>query len=192
MFPMISDAKELAEARALLEQAHAELTAAGKAHRWPIQAGIMVEVPSAAMLAEQLAAQADFFSIGTNDLTQYAMAAERGNPHLASLQDALHPGVLRMIAAVVESANAKGCHLSICGDAASDPLAAAVFCGLGIRSLSVRPNAVGQIKALFRPLRIVELRELANRAVACSDAAQVRALAEEVLSAYSREQELRA
>ena len=106
----------------------------------------MIEVPSAALLTEQLAEDIDFFSIGTNDLTQYTMAAERGNANVADLQDALHPAVLRLMKSVVEGAESRHRHVSVCGDAASDPLAAAIFGGLGIRSLSVRPNQCAEIE----------------------------------------------
>ena len=118
----------------------------------------MIEVPSAALISEQLAEDLDFFSIGTNDLTQYTMAAERGNAAVADLQDALHPAVLRLVKFVVEGASKRNRHVSMCGDAASDPQAAAIFAGLGVRSLSVRPNQVAAIKALFRELQFTELQ----------------------------------
>ena len=137
MFPMIATQQEIREAF-VCSTKHISNCSKGTAHIWPIKRGIMIEVPSAALLAEQLAEDIDFFSIGTNDLTQYTMAAERGNANVADLQDALHPAVLRLMKSVVEGADADR-HVSVCGDAASDPLAAA-FAGLGIRSFSVRPN----------------------------------------------------
>jgi phosphocarrier protein FPr len=146
----------------------------------------MMEVPSAALLAEQLAEYLDFFSIGTNDLTQYTMAAERGNTSVSDLQDALHPAVLRLMKFVVEGASARHRHVSVCGDAASDPLAAAVFAGLGIRSLSVRPNQCAEIKALFRGSNMSRLEEIAARALCLHNAAEVRSLiVEEVSSAIA-------
>jgi len=113
-------------------------------------------------------------SIGTNDLTQYTMAAERGNAAVADLQDALHPAVLRLMKFVVDGASKRSRHVSVCGDAASDPLAAAIFAGLGVRSLSVRPNQVAEIKALFRELHFAELQETAHRALQCQEASSVR------------------
>jgi phosphocarrier protein FPr len=176
MFPMISLLDEAQRALRLLKQAHEQLREEGTAHAWPVKCGVMIEVPSAALLSEQLAEELDFFSIGTNDLTQYTMAAERGNAELAQLQDALHPAVLRLMKAVVEGASRRGRHVSVCGDAASDGLAAATFAGLGIRSLSVRPRQVAEIKALFRQLHVEELKAIASEALVCQDAAAVRNL----------------
>ena len=180
MFPMIATQQEVCEALRLLDKAHQELELQGTAHLWPVKRGIMIEVPSAALLSEQLAADLDFFSIGTNDLTQYTMAAERGNAKVAELQDALHPAVLRLMKSVAEGASLRGRHVSVCGDAASDPVAAATFAGLGIHSLSVRPKQAAIIKALFRSLELSRLKELATAALQMSSAAEVR----QHLSAY--------
>ena len=174
MFPMIATQQEVREALRLLDNAHQELARQGTAHIWPIKRGIMIEVPSAALMAVQLAEDLDFFSIGTNDLTQYTMAAERGNANVAELQDALHPAVLRLMKCVSEGAASRGRHVSICGDAASDPTAAAAFAGLGIHSLSVRPNQAASIKALFRSLELSRLKELATQALQMSSATEVR------------------
>jgi phosphocarrier protein FPr len=176
MFPMIAMLQEARQALHLLDEAHQQLLTSDIPHSWPIKRGVMIEVPSAALLAEQLAVDLDFFSIGTNDLTQYTMAAERGNANVANLQDALHPAVLRLMKSVVDGATSKKRHVSICGDAASDPLAAAMFVGLGIRSLSVRPNQSAEIKALFRRLNFARLQELAVHAQQLHDADEVRAL----------------
>jgi phosphocarrier protein FPr len=181
MFPMISEVPEAERACKLLAQAHAQLEGQGRPHAWPVRVGVMVEVPSAALMAERLADSVDFLSIGTNDLTQYALGAERGNTLLSEFQDALHPAVLRLIKGVVEAARIRGRHVSVCGDAASDPVAAAVFVGLGIRSLSVRPNQVPEIKACFRRLRGSELAPLATLALEARNATEARGLAEEFL-----------
>jgi phosphocarrier protein FPr len=146
------------------------------AHAWPVKLGAMIEVPSAALCCEPLAEELDFLSIGTNDLTQYTMAAERGNAELTQLQDALHPSVLRLIKAVVDAAGKRNRHVSVCGDAASDPLAAATFAGLGIRSLSVRPKQAAEIKELFRHVNFAQLQAIAGEAVNCKDAPGVRSL----------------
>jgi multiphosphoryl transfer protein len=178
MFPMISGVQDMQAARLLLEDAHAQLQAEQRPHHWPVQVGAMIEVPSAALLAEQLADQADFFSIGTNDLTQYVLAADRDNASLSQLQDAVHPAVLRLIKTVVEGARVRERHVAVCGDAASDPVAAAVFFGLGVRSLSVRANQVPKIKECCRRWRTAGLVELASGALKATSAAEVRFLAE--------------
>ena len=181
MLPMVSVVDEIQQTRGLLEKAHEELEAEGRNHLWPVKLGVMIEVPSAALMAEQLAAEAEFFSIGTNDLTQYVMAAERGNGTLGNLQDALQPAVLRLMKKVANSAAITERHVSICGDAASDPVAAAVFAGLGIHSLSVRPKRAAEIKALFRQLKYSDLTALAHDALQCVDADHVRAICRECL-----------
>ncbi len=185
MFPMIALQHEAQQALALLDEAHHQLQACNITHAWPIQRGVMIEVPSAALLAGQLAEDLDFFSIGTNDLTQYTMAAERGNANVADLQDALHPAVLRLMKSVVEGAEKRHRHVSVCGDAASDPLAAAIFAGLGIHSLSVRPNQCAEIKALFRGLEIAGLQETAAQSLHLHDAPEVRSLVAEYLNLAS-------
>lgn len=184
MFPMISEVQEAERARNLLTQAHSELETLAKSHAWPVRVGAMVEVPSAALLAGQLAEQMDFLSIGTNDLTQYALGAERGNAALAGFQDALHPAVLRLVCATVEGARYRERHVAVCGDAASDPTAAAVFFGLGVRSLSVRPNETSRVKACFGRWRSSDLEELARRALEAHDAGEARALAEEFVRGH--------
>ncbi|MDR3436743.1 phosphoenolpyruvate--protein phosphotransferase [Telmatospirillum sp.] len=182
MFPMVTSPEEMSQARDFAETAHRDLEKGGVPHRWPVKLGMMVEVPAAALMAERFARQADFFSIGTNDLTQYILAAERGNGDLESLQDAVHPAVLRAIRAICDRASEACCHLSVCGDAASDPLAAALLIGSGVRSLSVRPNQVAAIKAQIRRVSTVTLRELADKARQCDNSVEVRQLAREVLA----------
>ncbi len=185
MFPMISLVKEVEEALHLLEQAHQQLDTQGIPHAWPLKRGIMIEVPSAALVTAELAENLDFFSIGTNDLTQYTMAAERGNAAVGELQDTLHPAVLRLIKTVVEGAASRQRHVSVCGDAASDPASAAIFAGLGIRELSVRPAQAAEMKAIFRELRTCDLQKLAKEALHYWDAAAVRRLANDCLAAVS-------
>src|SRR5262249_54031166 len=133
------------------------------------------------LLAERLADEVEFFSIGTNDLTQYALAADRDNASLAQLQDAVHPAVLRLIKTVVEGARVRERDVAVCGDAASDPVAAALFFGLGIRSLSVRANEVLKIKECCRQWRGSALAELASEALKAKSSAEVRSLAEQFL-----------
>jgi phosphocarrier protein FPr len=184
MFPMVSTEKEIAEGRDFIADVHAELAERGTRHAWPVKLGCMIEVPSAALLVERLARSADFFSIGTNDLTQYTLAAERGNAALSDLQDALHPAVLRLIDQVVRAAGAMSRHVSVCGEAAADPLSAAVFLGLGVRSLSVAPPLVPQIKAWIRDLRVSELTPIAKQALQSSDAGEVRGIFSPLFAAH--------
>ena len=177
MFPMIADTSDLLRAREALTRAHDELEKRGITHPWPLLTGIMIEIPSAALSAGALAEQADFFSIGTNDLTQYALAADRGNPALASYQDALHPAVLRLIDLVVRGARTHNRPVAVCGEAASDELVAPIFVGLGVRELSLSPAKMPRIKAVLRQRKTNELEALAQEALECATASEVRKLA---------------
>ncbi|QXQ07939.1 phosphoenolpyruvate--protein phosphotransferase [Sphingosinicellaceae bacterium] len=172
MVPMVVAPAELAAVSAALDRA---LVAVRRRHR--PQLGVMVETPSAAVLAGALARDADFLSIGSNDLTQYALAADRGNPATAALIDALNPAVLRLIALAADGAAAHRRWLGVCGGIASDPAAAAILIGLGVTELSCAAGAIPAVKARVRTLRLADCRALAVRALACSTAAEVRALA---------------
>jgi phosphocarrier protein FPr len=177
MFPMITDLAELRDARDALEQAHDTLARSGVRHAWPVPVGIMIEVPSAAVLSDQLILEADFFSIGTNDLTQYVLAADRGNPSLTRFQDAVHPAVLRMLDQIIASAHRRGKHVAVCGESAADPIAARLLVGLGIDELSLTPAKIPAIKSTIRASRKTDLQALANRALRLSAATEVRAAA---------------
>jgi phosphocarrier protein FPr len=174
MFPMVSAVQETTQARGLLSEVHKELLAENTPHAWPVKLGCMIEVPSAALITEKFARDLDFFSIGTNDLTQYTMAAERGNAALSEFQDAAHPAVLQLIGHVVRGALTHGRHVAVCGEAAADPIASALFLGLGIRSLSVTPRLIPETKAWVRSLRLPELAETSTYALQCGDANEVR------------------
>lgn len=172
MFPMVALLDELFTARRALDAA---IAAVGRGTPAGLQVGIMVEVPSAALKAAAFAPHVDFFSIGTNDLTQYALAAERGNPAVAELADAVDPGVLRLVDAVCRAAGDRAL-VAVCGEAAADPLAAALFIGLGVRELSVTPPAVAGTKEVVRALDAVTAAAQAATALEASGAAAVRAL----------------
>ena len=176
MFPMIASVTEMNLARQFLEKVHLDLEKEKVPHLWPVQTGTMIEIPSAAIQAEEIAAQADFFSIGTNDLTQYTLAADRGNPDLASYQDALHPAVLRLIHMVVSAARKRDRIVAVCGEAASDEMAAAIFVGLGVLELSLTSAKIPHIKAILRKCSFTGLQRLAHTALHCQTAAEVRAL----------------
>ncbi|MBL8304072.1 MAG: PTS fructose transporter subunit IIA, partial [Ideonella sp.] len=170
MFPIISTVEELLTLRARLEAVRAEL----QAPVLPI--GIMIEVPSAALIADRLAAHADFFSIGTNDLTQYTLAVDRQHPELAGMADSLHPAVLRLVERTVAGAQRHGRWVGVCGGLAGEPLGAALLAGLGVDELSMSTGDLTTIKALLRRHSITELQTLAQRALDCDGADEVRAL----------------
>lgn len=170
MFPMISTVQELRDAKAVLAEEAAILGVPA------VRCGIMVEVPAVAVMAHIFAAEADFFSIGTNDLTQYTLAMDRGHPKLAPKVDALNPAVLRLIAQTVEGAHAHKRPVGICGGVAGDPHAVPILVGLGIDELSVSLPAIPTIKAQIRRLSLTTCRELAQRALQCSTVEEVRAL----------------
>ncbi|HEY4275877.1 MAG TPA: phosphoenolpyruvate--protein phosphotransferase [Rhizomicrobium sp.] len=172
MVPMIASLSELRAVRRVLDDAR---TALGIAD--PVPLGIMVETPAAAMTADILAAEADFFSIGTNDLTQYALAMDRGHAGLAGQFDALHPAVLRLIAATAEGAARHGRHVAVCGGLASDPVAAPILIGLGVRGLSGPASRIADIKAAVRDVTLEDCKRLASKALGATSAAAVRALA---------------
>jgi phosphoenolpyruvate-protein kinase (PTS system EI component) len=142
-----------------------------------VQLGVMIEVPSAALVADGLAEVADFFSIGTNDLVQYTLAADRTNAAVAELASALQPAVLRLIDRVVRAAATRERHVSVCGEAGADPEAIPLLVGLGVDELSVAPGSVAAVQALVRTLDSASCRSLATRALAAVTLAEVRAIA---------------
>jgi len=176
LFPMVAEPAEFRQAKAAVQAAHDELRRGGVPHAWPVKLGAMIEIPSAAMLAEPLAELADFFSVGTNDLTQYTLAADRGNPQLGDFQDALHPAVLLLIQRLVEAAHRKGKPVAVCGEAAADPHAALVLAGLGVDELSMAPGAIPKIKAALRRVNFADLQQLAKRVLKLHGAADARAV----------------
>ncbi|GAA1848584.1 hypothetical protein GCM10009836_30390 [Pseudonocardia ailaonensis] len=171
LFPMVSVPAELRAALAALDEA---IAAEGGTRPDGLEVGIMVEVPAAALKAAAFAPHVDFLSIGTNDLTQYALAAERGAPEVAALADPLDPGVLRLIDATCRGAG--NALVAVCGELAADPRAAALLVGLGVRELSVAPPAIALVKQAVRETDREQAAELAARALVAEDAAAVRAL----------------
>jgi phosphoenolpyruvate-protein kinase (PTS system EI component) len=141
----------------------------------------MVEVPAAALCADRLAAEVDFFSIGTNDLAQYTMAAERGNPALASLLDGPHPALLALIARVTDAADAAGIWTGVCGELAGDPAAAVLLAGLGVRELSMAAGLIGEAKEALRAVDLAGARGAARAALGEEDAGAARARGQALL-----------
>jgi phosphoenolpyruvate-protein phosphotransferase len=176
MFPMVTDVTEVREARQLLEECKSELTAEGVSFADNLDTGIMIETPAAALCADVLAREVDFFSIGTNDLSQYTMAADRGNPAVASLCDAFHPAVLRLIRDVIEASHRAGKWTGVCGELAGEPLAAPLLLGLGLDEFSMPPFMVPVIKAVIRQLDTREMKGLADEALKLGTAEEVRGL----------------
>ena len=177
MFPMVATLSEWRAAASLLAQAAQEVQSRGG--RRPlaprrIEAGIMVEIPSAALCADRFAPEVDFFSIGTNDLTQYTLAAERGNPRLVGLSDPFHPAVLALIQKVVQAAHANGKWVGVCGEMAGDPLAAALLVGLGVDELSMNGPSIPRIQEIVRGLNAASLAGPAAGLLSLESAEAVR------------------
>jgi phosphoenolpyruvate-protein phosphotransferase (PTS system enzyme I) len=173
LFPLVSTLAELRDARAVLNDVAAGLRAEGHSVRDRLPVGIMVEVPAAALVADQFAKEVDFFSIGTNDLTQYTLAVDRTNETVADLYCAADPAVLRLIAMVVEAAKSHGIEVSVCGTMGGEPLYTMLLLGLGLRQLSMPPHQLPEIKRLIRGLRIESARAVAAEVLGMKTAQEV-------------------
>jgi multiphosphoryl transfer protein len=171
LLPMITDPAEIRTVRGMLDEERRSL-----GRNTPIDLGVMIETPAAALMSDRIAAEADFLSIGTNDLTQYTLAMDRGHPKLASRLDALHPAVLRLIARTTGAAISHGRRIAVCGGLASDPTAVPILIGLGVDELSVVPSVIPQLKALIGTLSLDVCRELARQVLELETAEAVRAL----------------
>lgn len=171
MLPMVTDVDDLLAARTVLDECAKELGIEATP-----ELGVMIETPASALLADQLAPEADFFSLGTNDLSQYALAMDRGHPELAGKLDALHPAVLRLIAITVDAGHLHGCHVGVCGGLASDAAALPILVGLGVREISAVPAAIPRLKSAVRSLDAAICEKLAHRALGLGTAQAVRAM----------------
>lgn len=176
MLPMIASVTEVRAAKVILGEVQAELNQAGISFDAAMKVGIMVEVPAAVAIADQLAAEVDFFSIGTNDLSQYVMASDRTNPRVANLVDALHPAVLRMVQRTIKAAHAAGISVGLCGELAADTLATPILLGLGLDELSVNPQAIAGVKQAIARFCIVESEAIVASALQQDSAEDVREL----------------
>jgi multiphosphoryl transfer protein len=181
LLPMITDTAEIRAVRRMLDEVRRELSIVA-----PIQVGAMIETPASALIAERIASEVEFFSIGTNDLTQYTLAMDRGHAELAHRIDGLHPAVLRLIAMAVEAADRHSRLVAVCGGLASEPAAVPILIGLGVRELSVVPTLVPQLKSLIRTLTLDACRALAQRALAMDTAEDVRSLANDFSASEAR------
>ncbi len=180
MFPMISGIGELRAAKAVLEEVRQELRAEGVAFDEHMKVGIMIEMPSAALTADLLARESDFFSIGTNDLIQYTMAVDRGNEYVSYLYEPLHPALLRLIGGVAAAAKAAGISVTVCGEMAGDPLVTPVLLGLGIDELSMSAVAIPEVKQIVRAMTLTGAQELVAQVLKLPTAEDVR----EAVAAY--------
>jgi phosphoenolpyruvate-protein phosphotransferase len=176
MFPFIATLEEIYQAKALLMEARDEVRRAGHQAAEQVKIGAMIEVPAAAILADRLARHVDFFSIGTNDLTQYLLAADRTNGNVAGLQDGCHPAVLRQIQAVAVAAHAASLQVGVCGELAADPEAVILLLGLGVDELSIGAASIPRIKAMIRGLSFNAVKKLAKQALEQDSAEMVRQL----------------
>ncbi|MEL7645862.1 MAG: phosphoenolpyruvate--protein phosphotransferase [Anaerolineaceae bacterium] len=174
MFPMIATMEEVRRAKDLLAEARLEVLAAGHQVAENIQVGIMVEIPAAAQMADLFAKNVDFFSIGTNDLTQYTMAAERTSEKMAYLSDPCHPAVLRQIKHVIEEGHKVGIWVGVCGEMAGDPVAAPVLLGLGLDEFSMAAPSIPHLKAILRDWSYQNTQKLARTVINLENGREVR------------------
>jgi phosphotransferase system enzyme I (PtsI) len=179
MFPMVTTIDEVRRAREILEVCRADLQEEGRPYAQGVEVGIMIEVPSAALMADQLAGEVDFFSIGTNDLSQYVLAADRTNAQVAPLASAFHPAVLRLVHHVIQVAHDRGKWVGLCGELAGEPLAIPILLGLGLDEFSMNGPAIPVAKQLLRILHREEMRELAREVLELENAEAVQALIRE-------------
>lgn len=186
MFPMISNYDELMDAKAMLAEAKAQLDVEKVAYDADIKVGIMIEIPSAALMADVLAKEVDFFSIGTNDLVQYSLAVDRGNRKIAYLYDYFNPAVLKLIGQVAKAAKPNNVLVGMCGGMAGDPLAVPLLVGLGLDELSMAAGAVAQSKYILSKLDLATCQALAGRVADCKTPKEVR----EIVTAFAQEHEL--
>jgi phosphoenolpyruvate-protein phosphotransferase len=182
MFPMISVLDEVRQAKALIEEARQELVDKGYEVSDSIQLGIMVEIPSVAVMADLFAREVDFFSIGTNDLTQYTMAAERTNEKVAHLGDANHPAILRQIKQVIEAAHNEGIWVGLCGELAGDPIAIPILLGLGLDEFSMSPGLIPHAKAIMRSWSKDDAENIIDQVLNLETGEAVRQFMQEITS----------
>ncbi|HEY4690363.1 MAG TPA: phosphoenolpyruvate--protein phosphotransferase [Anaerolineae bacterium] len=182
VFPMVATVEDVIAARRYVDEARASLDARGLRYARQCQVGIMVEVPSAAVIADTLAEVVDFFSIGTNDLAQYTLAADRTNAAVSPMADAFHPAVLRLIGMVIEAAHARGRRVGLCGELAGEPLAAPVLLGLGLDEFSMGLRSIPLVKQAIRRFSTEQAGSIARRALSLRTASEVRAYLTSVAS----------
>ena len=187
LLPMVSGIEEVRKYRCAHRAVCAALAEEGVEHRPDVPIGIMVEVPSVALQAELFARNVDFFSVGTNDLTQFTLAVDRGNDLVADLYRELHPAVLGLIARSVRAAEAEGIPVSVCGEIAADPRVTPLLVGLGVRALSASPAYLTLVKRVLRAFTLDEAQDLARRALRQPDADSVRRILDYFLACHNQD-----
>lgn len=186
MFPMVSSLGELREAKRLLEEAKTELSDSGTQFDRKIEVGIMVELPSAALVARSLAEEVDFFSIGTNDLIQYTLAVDRSNEKVAEWYDPFHPAILRLIREVVDAAHRAGIWVGVCGEMAAHPVTALLLVGMGIDELSMGALDVPKVKYFIRNVRLAEARRMAQLVRGLNSSEEIRMMVEQFYEQFRK------
>ena len=176
MYPMIVSVDEIRKANQLLEECKQELKERGVLFRESISTGIMVETPAAVLLAEELAKEVDFFSIGTNDLTQYILAADRGNQKLTKLYDPFHPAVLRAIKKVIEAGHREGKEVGMCGEFAGEERAVPLLVGMGLDECSMVSSEIASVRYQIRGLSAEQTKHLAERVLAAGTGKEIKQL----------------
>jgi phosphotransferase system enzyme I (PtsI) len=184
LLPMITSLDEIEQFMGVLERVKTQLDRENIVYDDDIAIGIMVEVPSVVLMADKFAKRVDFFSIGTNDLTQYILAVDRGNDLVADMYHELHPAVLSMIARTIEAARRHNIEVSLCGEMAAEPRATPILVGLGLRTFSASPTYLPQIKRVIRTLRVDEAKEIARRALSLDDPLTVEAMMDDWLEEH--------
>ncbi len=182
LFPMISGIEEIQEAKRLLEETRQDLLTEGVPIAERMEIGAMIEVPAAAVIADQLAKEVDYFSIGTNDLIQYALAIDRSNERVTYLYEPLHPAVLRLLKSIVDKAHAAKIRVAMCGEMAGDPLCCQILMGMQLDELSMNHLAIPRIKRIIQQSTLAESRELLRKAMSFSSAADVRTYVQDYMS----------
>ena len=182
LFPMISGIEEIREAKRLLEETRQELLGQGVTIADRMDIGVMIEVPAAAVIADQLAQEVDYFSIGTNDLIQYALAIDRSNERVTYLYEPLHPAVLRLIKRIVDQAHKAKIRVAMCGEMAGDPLCCLILVGMQLDELSMNHLAIPRIKRIIQQSTLADSRELLNQAMSFNNAVEVRAYVQDYMS----------
>jgi len=181
MFPMIATINEFNQAKALYEEEKANLIKEGVKVADKIEVGMMVEIPASAILADQFAKVADFFSIGTNDLIQYSMAADRGSQKVSYLYQPLNPSILRLVKLAIDGAHSQGKWCGMCGEMAGDPISAPVLLGLGLDEFSMSASSILPARKMINSLSFKEMEEVAKKALALSTMEEVKSLVEKYL-----------
>ncbi|MBS1517899.1 MAG: phosphoenolpyruvate--protein phosphotransferase [Bacteroidetes bacterium] len=187
LFPMISSIAEIRKAKSIVKEILDDFDRNGTEYDKELKTGIMIEVPSASIMADALAKEVDFFSIGTNDLIQYLLAVDRGNSLISGLYQEFHPAVLRTLKNITEAAHSNNITVSVCGEMASNPLAAVIFTGLGVDELSVSPSRFPEIKQIIRKLNHKESSEFCNEILCLTTEEEIRSRLENYMEKYLRE-----